>query len=578
MRRRARAGARAAVPDAPAHAARRRGRRLRRRGAGQARDPGDAVRALLRAPPARRQRARARVPGLGRRAGRAAAALRAVRGAARASRRRRTRQRRLAALAGAVPRSRFTRDQTLRARTPGADRVLRLPAVAVRAAARRRARRRRGGGAARGPLPRPRGVGRGLRRRRLGPAVALRVHRRGRRAAGRLQRAGPELGARAAAARRTRRRGIRAVDRGPAPEHARHRRAAHRPRDGAVAAVLDSRRRRAGAGNLRHVPARGLARHPRPREPAQPLRGDRRGPRHGPGGGPRRDAADGHPVVPPADVREGRGRRVQGAGHVSGGGAGRLHLARPAHARGVLGGTRPRAARRARHLWRRRRARRRGRRPCRGSPRPPRRAGARGPAPGRHDGEPRGGAGDDAGARLRAARAAGALAGAVRARPARGRAAPGRPGQRPGHRRGPLPELAPPALAAARAVAAVGGVHRADRPARGRAAQRAAAARQRRAPPCRDPARDLPAAAARGLRLPGRGGHRSLSGPAGRQPLLLLAVPQGPPRQHARLRRRRPQRVQSRARQRRGLRAPHRGAARAGRSAWSWTSCPTTWA
>ncbi len=161
------------------------------------------------------------------------------------------RRRRLAALARAVPGPGVARDEALRPRAARADRVLLVPAVAVRAAARRRAVHRDGGGAGDRPVPRPRGVGRGRGRRRLGPAAAVRVGGGRRRAPRRLQSARPELGPRAAAARGARRRRLRALDRGAAPEHARHRGTAHRPRDGAVAAVLDSRRGRAGAGHVR---------------------------------------------------------------------------------------------------------------------------------------------------------------------------------------------------------------------------------------------------------------------------------------------------------------------------------------
>ncbi len=181
------------------------------------------------------------------------------------------------------------------------------------------------------------------------------------------------------------------------------------------------------------------------------------------------------------------------AGGVPGRGARRLRLARPADARRVLGRPRPRAARRARHLSGRRRPRRRHRRARRG-PRPPaRRAGARGPAPGGHDGQSRDRAGDDAGARPRRARAARALAGARRAGPARGRHRPGGAGQRPGHRSRPLSRT--------------GGAGSRCRSSSGRSRRRSS----------RSPARSRPSATARrGSASPtGAAGSRSRARPIG---------------------------------------------------------------
>ena len=112
------------------------------------------------------------------------------------------------------------------------------------------------------------------------------------------------------------------------------RRAAHRPRDGPVPAVLDPARRRPGRRRLRPLPGRRAARRPRHRERARRRRRRRRGPRHGRARGPhgagRRRAAvvpagvvRGRPArgVPRAGPRRGhhprpadRGRRVVGRG------------------------------------------------------------------------------------------------------------------------------------------------------------------------------------------------------------------------------------------------------------------------
>ena len=77
----------------------------------------------------------------------------------------------------------------------------------------------------------------------------LRGRRERRRAARRIQPQGPELGPAAAAARAPARRALRALHRDAARQHAPRRRAAHRPRDGADAPVLDpaGRSRRATA-------------------------------------------------------------------------------------------------------------------------------------------------------------------------------------------------------------------------------------------------------------------------------------------------------------------------------------------
>ena len=272
----------------------------RGRARGEVRAARAALRALPRAPPRARQHARAAVPRLPGRARRGAASARAVRGAAGALPPRGPRGVGLAAVARALPRPGGRGGGALRRGAARAGRVLRVPAVAGRAPARarRRALRRARHGA--GAVPRPRGLGRPRRLGRLGAAGRLRARRQRRRAAGRLQPQGTGLGPAAAAARSPAPHRLRAVRRRAARGDGARRRAAHRPRDGADAAVLDPARRLRRQRRLRALRARRDARHPRAREPPQQMPGDRRGPRHG----GRRDArgagARGRAVVPAA--------------------------------------------------------------------------------------------------------------------------------------------------------------------------------------------------------------------------------------------------------------------------------------
>ena len=89
---------------------------------------------------------------------------------------------------------------------------------------------------------------------------------------------------------------------------------------------------------------------------------------------------------------------------------------------------------------------------------------------------------------------------------------------------------------------------------------------------------DLPPPVPRRLHLPRRHGHRALPARPGDHPRLCLAVPEGPAREHARLRHRRPRLPQPGDRHRGGLRGLGRRPAR--RTGWarSSTPCPTTWA
>ena len=62
----------------------------------------------------------------------------------------------------------------------------------------------------------------------------------------------------------------------------------------------------AGRGRVRHLPVRRSARHPRARERARALHGDRRRPRYGAAGLPRTDGREQHPLLPHPAVRTGR--------------------------------------------------------------------------------------------------------------------------------------------------------------------------------------------------------------------------------------------------------------------------------
>ena len=93
-----------------------------------------------------------------------------------------------------------------------------------------------------------------------------------------------------------------------------------------------------------------------------------------------------------------------------------------------------------------------------------------------------------------------------------------------------------------------------------------------------DAASHLPAPVQPRLHLCRRRAHRALSGQAGRQPPLRVALPEGAGRQHPRLRHHRSQRLQPRDRRRCRLRRLQRQPCTATGWGRSSTSCPTTWA
>ena len=300
-------------------------------------------------------------------------------------------------------------------------------------------------------------------------------------------------------------------------------------------------------GRLRALSARRPARHPRAREPAQPLPGDRRGSRHR----PRRDA--------PAHCtrtacsrtgccyfeRDAR-RRVQAARGVSRAGAGRGEHPRPADARGLVGRPRPQRARRA--AWPDAgRAARQAQVAARAGPRARCcwRSSARALAAAGDATPSRGPELTPALARARA-RLSRAHAGAGHGGAARGRA-------RRASTRSNLPGHRPSSIRTGGASSRCA-LERWRDDARFAALARRARARARAAPQRRSgrhgagaahrAARDLPPAAAPRLRL--RTGDRAgaLSRRARRQPRVLLAVPARAAGQPARLRHRRPRRAQ----------------------------------
>ena len=136
--------------------------------------------------------------------------------------------------------------------------------------------------------PRP---GRRLRpggRRRLGAAGRAGPGGAGRRSAGRVQPAGPGLGAAAVAPGPAGRHRLRRLPRPAARAAAAGRRAAHRPRGRAVAAVVGAAGRVRGPRHLRALRLRGDAGRAHPGGAPGRRAGHRRGPRHRRAGGHRR--------------------------------------------------------------------------------------------------------------------------------------------------------------------------------------------------------------------------------------------------------------------------------------------------
>jgi len=305
-------GRRTRVPDPAEGAARRAAGRPRGRGPGQARGAALPVRALrARAPGPRhraRQRPRAHLPFLRGRPRRGAAPPCAVRGAAGAFPCRRRLGAWLDRLARGLARSGLGGGGAVRTHACERAALPPVPAVAGLDAAGGGRRALPSARHARGPVPRPRDLGRPRGLGRLGRPVGVRARRERGRAARRVQSPGPGLGPAAAARRPAAHERLPAVRRHAARQHAPRRRAAHRPRDGADAAVLDSRGQLAARRRLRAVPARGDARDPHAREPPPPLHGDRRGPGHGGAARARGAGAGRRAVVPRAGLRDARQR------------------------------------------------------------------------------------------------------------------------------------------------------------------------------------------------------------------------------------------------------------------------------
>ena len=193
----------------------------------------------------RRDSARRSAVARARRSTRSAAARRRRCGATRCSRRCRSISSSGIPQSGAGPRGprsyrdpRRAGDAALRRPARRAGRLLRIAAMAGRAAACERRRACASLRARRRALQRSRGVDRSRRRRGLGAAGPVRARRKRRRAARRVQPEGPGLGPAAADPAAPARCRLRAVHRDAARQHAPRRRAAHRPRDGSAAPVL----------------------------------------------------------------------------------------------------------------------------------------------------------------------------------------------------------------------------------------------------------------------------------------------------------------------------------------------------
>src|SRR5260221_85191 len=114
------------------------------------------------------------------------------------------------------------------------------------------------------------------------------------------------------------RRRLPAVHRAAARQHGARRRAAHRSRVRADAAVLGAARRAARRRRLRRLPVRRAARRAQAREPAQSLPGGRRGSRHGAAGLPRGLRGGRRAVLPAALFRARPRRHVHAPRRLSG--------------------------------------------------------------------------------------------------------------------------------------------------------------------------------------------------------------------------------------------------------------------
>ena len=218
------------------------------------------------------------------------------------------------------------------------------------AAHRARAARRRAA-----PRARARHADRALRRsrarrrpRRRGGLGGPRVLRAGgdlRRAARRVQSERTGLGPAALFAARAARLGLPPVHRTLARQHARRRRAAHGPRHGALAPLLDSARRQARSRRIRALPGGRFARGIGGREPQPALPGGGRGFGHGLGRSAREAERRRRALVSPIVLRENAGRRARAAECLSARRARLRQHARPADLARLLGRARSRPAR-----------------------------------------------------------------------------------------------------------------------------------------------------------------------------------------------------------------------------------------
>ncbi|MBK7333136.1 MAG: glycogen debranching protein GlgX [Betaproteobacteria bacterium] len=303
-------------------------RRLRRRLEAQGRSAGRLLRAVRAA--FRRRSARRRVRSFRRRWRIAAAAVRDLRGD-----RRRPSARALAPLARrSAPTRRPGRGRLRRpARAPGALRA--LPAMARGPSAGRGRQPRAGERPDAGLLPRSRAWRRAGWRRTLGEPGRLRPRRVDRRPSRCLFAHGPELEPPAAESRGDVGLRVRRLSRRARREHAPCGRAAHRPRDGPLAIVLDSGGRHRRRRRLRPLSARRAPRRAFDRERPGTLPRRRRRPRHGARGLSRTARRRRCPLLAGVVVRA-RRRRLRRPVALSGEGRGLRLDARPADRRGLV--------------------------------------------------------------------------------------------------------------------------------------------------------------------------------------------------------------------------------------------------
>ena len=238
-----------------------------------------------------------------RRRGTGADRLRDLRGARRAAREG------LAALARGLPPPRRRRHRGLPRQRGRAHPLPRLDAVADRRPARARVARHRG-------RPRPADRARRRGRRRVVLAGHDGARRVGRRARRRVQRQRPGLGPHPLHPGAPARGALPAVHRDHPRDAAARGRPAHRPRHGAVPAVLDSARAGREGRRLRPLARRRAAGDRRAREPARAGVHHRRGPGDRRGGRARAAGRAADAVVPPAVLRAGAAAGVPRAGAV----------------------------------------------------------------------------------------------------------------------------------------------------------------------------------------------------------------------------------------------------------------------